>query len=188
MIAQLRETLPNTWKCSLHAVDGSVTKQVKHQAGWLGSDVTHLVVSVGGNDALGHAHIMMERASSYAEVLNRFATLRDRFADDYREMLKSVLSKSLPTALCTIYDVQYTDPNQTRLANVALTIFNDVITRAAFANGLTLIDLRLICNEVGDLANPIEPSVKGGAKIARAIAEFCTTKPPADGKSVVLAG
>ena len=47
---------------------------------------------------------------------------------------------------------------------------NDCITRAAFARGLSLIDLRLICNEDGDYANPIEPSVQGGAKIARAIA------------------
>jgi hypothetical protein len=48
----------------------------------------------------------------------------------------------------------------------ALALFNDRITRAAFSRGLPLIDLRLICNEEGDYANPIEPSVQGGAKIA----------------------
>ncbi|WP_203566265.1 hypothetical protein [Aurantimonas aggregata] len=51
-----------------------------------------------------------------------------------------------------------------------MTIFNDVITRAAFRHGLPLIDLRLLCNEDADFANPIEPSVLGGAKIATAIA------------------
>jgi hypothetical protein len=35
--------------------------------------------------------------------------------------------------------------------------------------GLPLIDLRLICNDDADFANPIEPSVQGGAKIAAAI-------------------
>jgi hypothetical protein len=32
------------------------------------------------------------------------------------------------------------------------------------------IELRHVCTEPADYANPIEPSVRGGAKIARAIA------------------
>jgi hypothetical protein len=44
-----------------------------------------------------------------------------------------------------------------------LSVFNDTITREA-ARGLALIDLRLICTEDEDLANPIEPSVIGGAR------------------------
>jgi hypothetical protein len=49
-------------------------------------------------------------------------------------------------------------------------MFNDVILRAAFQQSLAVIDLRLICSEPSDYANPIEPSGSGGAKIARAIA------------------
>jgi len=49
-------------------------------------------------------------------------------------------------------------------------MFNDVILRAAFHWRLPVIDLRLICSEPSDYANPIEPSGSGGAKIARAIA------------------
>jgi hypothetical protein len=41
-----------------------------------------------------------------------------------------------------------------------------------FAHDITLIDLRLVCDSDLDFANPIEPSVAGGAKIARAIANF----------------
>jgi hypothetical protein len=52
----------------------------------------------------------------------------------------------------------------------ALPFFNDCSMREAFLRGLPLIDLRLICNEDGDFANPIEPSVQGGAKIATAVA------------------
>jgi hypothetical protein len=37
-----------------------------------------------------------------------------------------------------------------------------------------LIDLRLVCNEAADYANPIELSVAGGAKIARAITRLVT--------------
>jgi hypothetical protein len=49
-------------------------------------------------------------------------------------------------------------------------VFNDCITRAAFSRGLPVIDLRLICDQDEDYANPIEPSVRGGEKIAAAIA------------------
>jgi hypothetical protein len=42
---------------------------------------------------------------------------------------------------------------------------------------LTLIDLRLVCDEDTDFANPIEPSVHGGAKIARVIAGFAAGVP-----------
>ncbi|HEX8687376.1 MAG TPA: hypothetical protein VF654_12790, partial [Pyrinomonadaceae bacterium] len=47
--------------------------------------------------------------------------------------------------------------------------FNDAIIRAAFEAGAPLLDLRLICDEDADYANPIEPSEAGGAKIADAI-------------------
>jgi len=36
--------------------------------------------------------------------------------------------------------------------------------------GLDVLELRLICTEPEDYANPIEPSGQGGLKIARAIA------------------
>ena len=47
---------------------------------------------------------------------------------------------------------------------------HDRITREAFGQGLPLLDLRLVCGEDDDFANPIEPFVQGGAKIAAAIA------------------
>ena len=58
------------------------------------------------------------------------------------------------------------------LVVTALTVFNDCITREAFARGLPLIDLRLLCDQKEDYANPIEPSVRGGEKIAAAIARL----------------
>ncbi len=58
--------------------------------------------------------------------------------------------------------------------STALTVFNDVITRQAFLAGVPLIDLRLICTEDADYANPIEPSSQGGDKIARSIARTVT--------------
>jgi len=58
-----------------------------------------------------------------------------------------------------------------------LTMFNDCIVRAAFAHDLPLLDLRLICTEEADYANPIEPSARGGEKIARRIVEYVERGP-----------
>ena len=58
-----------------------------------------------------------------------------------------------------------------KMAMVGLSMYNDIITKEAFQAGLPLIDLRVLCNDDKDFANPIEPSVIGGKKIARAIKE-----------------
>ena len=92
----------------------------------------------------------------------------------------------LPAALCTIYDTPPSSADH-RIIRTALAIFNDVITRAAFRRGLPLIDLRLICDEDEDYANPIEPSVQGGDKMAAAIAMLVSGRAGPPCQSVVIA-
>ena len=175
VITQLRGGLGAGWRASLLAVDGHVTDDVARQIRRTPDDATHLVVSVGGNDALGSSSILAEPARSVAEAVSRLADAQDRFRRSYLRMVEAVRARRLPTALCTIYDANYPEP-QRRLVVTGLTLFNDVITRAAFANGLSLIDLRLISNQPADYANPIEPSVRGGEKIARAITAFAQSR------------
>jgi hypothetical protein len=106
------------------------------------------------------------------------ASVRDRFREDYVAMLDTVATGALPTAVCTIYEACFPDGQERRIAAAALAILNDCITREAFARGLSVIDLRLICNRDEDFANPIEPSALGGHKIAAAIARFAMGGPP----------
>jgi hypothetical protein len=174
VIEQVRERLPAGWRATLRAVDGSVIGSVERQLDQLPPEASHLVVSVGGNDALGHAGVLDETTRSMADALDRLAGIRDQFAQEYAAMLNGVLGRGLPTAVCTIYEPRFADLRQRRLAATGLTVFNDCITREAFARGLSLIDLRLICDRDEDFANPIEPSVRGGAKIAAAIAALVT--------------
>ena len=171
VVAQVQAKLTGDAKATLCAVDGAVTTGVERQLSRLPSDATHLVVSVGGNDALRSSGLLREQARSVAEVIAKFAAVQDEFARNYRAMLDAVLNRRLPTAVCTIYDARFPDPQEQRLVVTALSIFNDVITREAFTRRLHLIDLRLICNEPDDYANPIEPSAKGGEKIAGVIAQ-----------------
>ena len=172
VIRQLRGTLGQGWQATLLAVDGDVAEDVpRTQLRGLPGDATHLVVSAGGNDALGNMGLLSQRASSVAEALARLSDAQAEFRRSYDGMVRAVVAKGLPTALCTIYDANYPAP-QKQVVVAGLALFNDVITRAAFAHGLSLIDLRLICNQSADYANPIEPSVRGGEKIAAAIAQF----------------
>ena len=173
LVRQLRGKLPTTWDATLLAVDGSVTRGVVSQLARLPRDATHLVVSAGGNDALGASHLLGQSVASVAEAVSLLEVAQARFARDYAAMVEAVTATRLEIALCTIYD---TPPSgsEYRLIRTALSVFNDMITRAAFSAGLTLIDLRLICDEDEDYANPIDPSERGGDKIARAIAGWAS--------------
>ncbi|MBB3691420.1 SGNH/GDSL hydrolase family protein [Sphingomonas sp. BK580] len=167
---QLRAELGTAWKVSLVAVDGRVTQDVRdRQLNRLPDGISHIVISVGGNDALGQASILGEGARSVAEAIDRLAEAQARFARSYESMANAVVALGLPVAVCTIYDANYPEP-QRRLVVSALSFFNDVIMRTAFSRRLPVVDLRLICSAPADYANPIEPSAQGGEKIARVIA------------------
>jgi hypothetical protein len=169
VVEQVNALLPADSRASLLAVDGSVTSDVRAQLLRMPQDASHIVVSVGGNDALGHMDILTQHAQSVAEVYSRVAALAEQFERDYRRMLEAVLQHGRPTAFCTIYFPSFPDPELQRLAVAGLATFNDCILRAAIGHGLPVLDLRLICNQPTDYANPIEPSVAGGEKIARVI-------------------
>jgi hypothetical protein len=168
VVRQLRAKLPQGWEATLAAVDGATTRDVPAQLRRVPDGATHLVVSAGGNDALGASHILYESVGRVGEAVAVLAAAADEFAARYVAMLDAVLARSLPTAVCTIYDTPQTS-GEARIVRAGLSLFNDAITRAAFARGLPLIDLRLLCADPDDYANPIEPSVAGGEKIAGAI-------------------
>jgi hypothetical protein len=173
VVRQLRVALPGGWKATLLAVDGAVASGVARQMERLPADASHLVVSAGGNDALGESHLLAARVGSVGEGIAILEQAQRSFAATYHAMAEAVAAARLPTALCTIYDTPSSAPNH-RVIKAALALFNDVITRAAFARAWPLIDLRLICGEDADYANPIEPSARGGAKMAAAIARLVT--------------
>jgi hypothetical protein len=169
---QLRGCLPAGNGVVLAAVDGSRIEQVRGQLERLSSDVNHLVVSTGGNDALDHIGLFAERVDSIAEALARLGDASSTFEFKYRRMLEAMRASGLPTAVCTIYFPQFPEAALQTVAVAALAHFNDCILREAFRAGVPVLDLRLICSDPRDYANPIEPSARGGQKIAEAIARL----------------
>jgi hypothetical protein len=138
VVAQLRPLLPAGWRATLLAVDGAVTADVARQLGRLPPDASRLVVSVGGNDALGQAGVLDEGARSVAEALDRWPASASGSGGTTRRCWTGSRPAGVPAAVCTIYDGRLPDPRRRRLATTALATLNDVITREAFRRGLPL--------------------------------------------------
>ena len=174
VVTQLRGELPAGWTAALAAVDGSQAADVAAQLAGLRADATHLVLSVGGNDALMASGLLDEPVYSSADALRLIAASVREFEACYLAAVAACLARALPLVVCTIYNGNFPDADYRERVVVALTAFNDAIVRTACAHGLDVIDLRAVCDQPQDYANPIEPSSIGGAKIARAIARLAT--------------
>jgi hypothetical protein len=180
VVTQLQDLLPPGWKGSLFAVDGAMVADLAEQLAGLPATITNLVVSIGGNDVLQNLDILRLLTKSSADALLSLGKRAQRFERGYKAAIDRVLRLGLPTTLCTIYNGNLSG-QEGAAARVALMAFNDVILRMAFESQLPVIDLRLVCNEPADYANPIEPSSRGGEKIARAIIRSLGLGvPPAD--------
>jgi lysophospholipase L1-like esterase len=188
VVTQLGALLPPGSHATLCAVDGSVTVDIVRQLARVPADATHLVVSSGGNDALANIDILGAPARSSADTLARLADMAEAFAADYRAMLHQVMKRTLPVAVCTIYDGNFPDRIIQRLASTALTVYNDVILRLAARARIPVLDLRAVCDEPADYANPIEPSAIGGAKIAAAVEHVVRTHDFTSRRTIVYAG
>ncbi len=175
VITSLHKIIPPDWQTTLKAVDGSVIENVSKQFLASPSDTTHFVISVGGNNAILNSDVLQMTVNNSAEVFNELADRVSTFEYHYREMLRLVLSRNIPTAVCTIYFPNFPDKLVQKISVAALSSFNDVIIRQATLHKIPYLDLRLICSENDDYANEIEPSSKGGKKIAEKLLELVTT-------------
>lgn len=186
--AQLQELLGSQSQVSLLARDGSVLADMVEQVARLGAlsvAPTQLVVSCGGNDVLGLVGAMHAPVRTVLEATELLASWQADFRRDYRQMLHLVISQGLPVALVTIYDAV---PGLAPGLLTALAAFNDVILREAVTHHVPVLDLRLVCDEATDYASssPIEPSAKGGRKIAATIAEIVLAQRTPTSRTVVF--
>jgi len=187
VLSHLMGCLGSEWDASLQAVDGDKVEHVHQQLDDLPNDATHLVLSVGGNNALSHTDILFNRTESVLEVLSEMAKVAERFVESYGTLVCTLKDLNKSITVCTIYHPPLSDTTMQQLALTALPIFNDAILKIAFAEGLPVIDLRLVCTEASDFVNQIEPSESGGAKIAAAVARAVGAEPSSPVSSVFAA-
>ncbi len=170
LIEQLTQVVGTGNQATLLAHDGDVAANVAEQLSRLPAAATHLILSAGGNDALGHSHLLTKVVDNASSLFAELAVVRDQFRHDYSAMLRAAKSHGKPVVVCTIYDSNFEAPKKV-LADVALAVWNDVILRCAGDAGVPVIDLRRSFTSPADYANPIEPSDVGGEKLARVIAK-----------------
>ena len=104
VVTQLRGELPDGWTAALAAVDGSQAADVAAQLAGLRADATHLVLSVGGNDALMASGLLDEPVYSSADALRLIAASVREFEASYRAAVAACLARRLPLVVCTIYN------------------------------------------------------------------------------------
>lgn len=170
-VAQRLHSMLDGYRVTLLASDGATTGSLSWQLDRLPEDATHLVVSIGGNDANGEWRILRDPEQfTMREALDKLSMMAYMFELSYIEAMNPLLESGIPLTVCTVYDPDF--PGDDRFpALAALTYFNDVILRYAFAHDLPVIDLRTVCTEPEHFECQIEPSAIGGALIARAIAD-----------------
>ena len=168
VVGHLRAILPAGWQATLCAVDGATTEDFAPQLNQVPAETSHVVLSLGGNDALRNLSLIATPVRSTAESLDLFGERIAAFEARYRIAVDLVRALNRTAIVCTIYNGNLDGPDGVR-ARVALTGFNDAILRVAFERRLPVLDLRLVCNTPEDYANPIEPSGVGGQKIAAAV-------------------
>lgn len=171
VIDHLKKMLPVGTTVTILAIDGSITSQVIPQLERLPSGASHIFVSSGGNDALRAKFQIFDADTGLGviSVLQDLATYVSEFRKQYHRLMNEIGELSLPTSVCTIYD---SIPSLEDAHKTALSAFNDVIVQEAATKGFLIIDLRQVCIDEDDYSamSPIEPSGKGGKKIADRIA------------------
>lgn len=187
VVTHLRAVLPLSWTATLCAIDGATTLDLAPQLKRIPAEASHLVLSVGGNDALMNSDLLETQVYSTSTALTLFADRLDVFEQHYIDAVASVARRGLPLTVCTIYNGNM-PPEQSRNVRTALALFNDVILQTALQRGVNVIELRAICTDPAHYANPIEPSGAGGERIAKAIAVAVGATAPSGKQSVLSAG
>lgn len=171
VVTHLRRQIPSNWRASLLARDGATTADLTRQLHAVPADASHLVISIGGNDALQNMDLLSLRVGSSIEGLNAFGARVSAFERAYRAAVAEAIALRRHTAVCTVYNGAL-DAVRALAARTGLAIFNDAILRAAIDFGIDALELRSVCTDPADYANAIEPSSAGGLKIANAVARM----------------
>jgi hypothetical protein len=156
----------NPWKMtvlqSLQALQRGHVREIPE-------DATHVVISIEGAWAIEASGLLQGGTHTISEALETLAAAADAFEVVLGGMIAAAQETGLPTLVCTLVPARYTKPAQHRIASTALAIFNDRIMRRAVAARLSIVELRLVCNEDADYASATLLSRAGVRKAANVI-------------------
>ena len=132
-------------------------------------DATHAMIFIEGNHAIEKSGILDSGASTYGQTLEQLSLAADEFERTLARLIHAAQAAHLVIMVCTMFQPNYKDPVRQRTACAALAVFNDRVTKRAAEARVSLIDLRLVCNEPGDYDKPTLLSKRGVQKVANVI-------------------
>ena len=132
-------------------------------------DATHAMVFIEGNHAIEQSGLLDSRPDAYGHTLAQLALAADEFERTLERLIHVAQAARLVIMMCTMFQPNYKDPVRQRTACAALAVFNDRVTKRAAQARVSLIDLRLTCNEPDDYDKPTLLSKSGVQKVANVI-------------------
>jgi lysophospholipase L1-like esterase len=159
------------------AVDGDTTEDVlENQLDNLKEPVSHIVLSIGGNDLLQNLHLLQDETSGMKFALEKSSDLIGEIQENYTKILQHLSNYDAKVLLCTVYegdlksDVMLAQFD--KAGQAMLKMHNDTVYYLASKFEVDILELRNIFTNEEDYANPIEPSHIGGEKLAKAIIQW----------------
>ena len=130
------------------------------------SEATHIGICVDGGWAIETSGLLKGGARSISDALGSLAAAADQFEEAFARLIAAAVEAGVPTIVCTLVPARHQEASRQRVAATALAIFNDRILRSATAAKLSIVDLRLVCDEEGDYASETLLSRSGVRKVA----------------------
>jgi hypothetical protein len=134
-------------------------------------DATHAIIFIEGNHAIEQSGLLRQLTDACAQTLERLSLAADEFERTLARLIHAAKAARLVIMVCTMFTPQYKDPLRQRTACAALAVFNDRVTKRAAEARVSLIDLRLICDQAEDYDEPTRLS-KGGLQKAANVIRF----------------
>jgi hypothetical protein len=152
------------------AKDGAMIAAIQGQvlSKDISRDISHIVVSIGGNNCLGHAKVLEDSCDNVIQGLLKLKIIVDEFEKEYERMICELLELKKPIILCAVYNPAFRQFMVTMDQNgveFALAIFHSVLFNLARKYSLPVVDLRQVIDEDGDYAIPIELNEQGGGNL-----------------------
>ena len=159
------------------AVDGDTTEDVlKNQLDNLKEPVSHIVLSIGGNDLLQNLHILQDETIGMKFALEKSSELIGEIQENYTKILEHLSQYDAKVLLCTVYEGDLKSDvllaEYDKAGQAMLKMHNDTVYYLASKFDVDVLELRNIFTNKEDYANPIEPSHIGGEKLAKAIIQW----------------
>ena len=153
----------NPWKLTV-LQPPEVLRQGRVRA--IPAGVTHIAICVDGGWAIETSGLLQGSARTIREALDALAWAADEFENMFACLIAAATEAGVPTIVCTLVPARYVELSQQRVAATALAIFNDRLLRRAVAARLSVVELRLVCDEDGDYASETLLSHAGVRKVA----------------------